>query len=297
MISLVGGHLLSLSFESVALGVHTLTLRHCLRPSRWERSGSPKRKNWTILLVALILYALGVVDVVLNIYYNLDAFVFHSGSGGAEAVFTDISNPVNCMRTTCLMMATLVADGMLVYRCWVIFGQVYYMATLLPGASLVAAPELQVFISAFGALNITLNMGTTVLIVCYIWFVHQQSAQLLQRETSGMIGLKAIMRIFVESALVYTTVVVIAYIADLTGCNIVYAMGDIELEMAGISFDLLIIRCREIACRNAAVDEDILTTLRIQSPKDTTSDHNTGIPVEEAASTVNLSTPSTSMQV
>ncbi|KAL6300773.1 hypothetical protein BKA93DRAFT_703740, partial [Sparassis latifolia] len=241
--------LLSLSFESVALGVRTLTLRHCLRPSRWERSGSPKRKNWTILLVALILYALGVVDVVLNIYYNLDAFVFHSGSGGAEAVFTDISNPVNCMR---------------VYRCWVIckarqplpvlpivlwigvfvcaVGQVYYMATLLPGASLVAAPELQVFISAFGALNITLNMGTTVLIVCYIWFVHQQSAQLLQRETSGMIGLKAIMRIFVESALVYMTVVVIAYIADLTGCNIVYAMGDIELEMAGISFDLLIIR-------------------------------------------------------
>jgi len=46
----------------------------------------------------------------------------------------------------------------------------------------------------------------------------------------------------VESALLYTTTVVFCVVLDLARTNMYYGITDISLEVAGISFDMIIIR-------------------------------------------------------
>jgi len=47
------------------------------------------------MVVAIILFVVGTVDVCFNFYHNLIAFIFFTGPGGANGAFEDLSDWIN----------------------------------------------------------------------------------------------------------------------------------------------------------------------------------------------------------
>ncbi|OSX68007.1 hypothetical protein POSPLADRAFT_1100493, partial [Postia placenta MAD-698-R-SB12] len=242
--------LISLFMQSTVYGVHVVTFLMCmwalLRPSN---SGRPV--NWPWLSVAVILFAIGTADVSFNLYHNLIAFIYYTGLGGAQAQFEDLSSWVNVMR---------------VYRCWIIYdrrwyvallpallwlastvcagAEAYYTATLEDMSTIPDTNMLEPLIAAYCTLTLATNLLCTGLIAYRIWRVDRQSSRFFSQTSRGSVrvSLRDVNRIMIESALLYTSAIAVTFIVELAGSNAEYNVSDVGLELAGIAFDLIIIR-------------------------------------------------------
>ncbi|KAJ7152895.1 hypothetical protein C8R46DRAFT_1120710 [Mycena filopes] len=214
--------------------------------------------------------------------HNIQAFILYRGAGGAADVFSDISNWVNVVKTVNVVMQTTLGDGMLIYRCWVVYERSWRIVAFpillwiggavctvmnivleirLHSNALVTSTSLRPVIISFWVLTIVLNILTTGMLVYRIWQVDRKSSQFAYRTTSSSSGhgttrpsrLKQAMRIIIESGLLYTTVALITFITYITNSNSAYATSDVEVQVVGIAFNLIIIR----AGIRAAEEEEV----------------------------------------
>ncbi|KAH9913021.1 uncharacterized protein B0H18DRAFT_218602 [Fomitopsis serialis] len=74
--------------------------------------------------------------------------------------------------------------------------------------------------------------------------VHKRTSSFFTRSWRGpsRLSFADVTLIIIESALLYTTTVIICVVLDLANSNAYYGATDVSLEVAGISFDLIIIR-------------------------------------------------------
>lgn len=257
--------LISLFMQSTVYGVHVVTFLMCmwalLRPLN---SGRPV--NWPWLSVAVILFAIGTADVSFNLYHNLIAFIYYTGLGGAQAQFEDLSSWVNVMRTVWILLQATVSDAALVYRCWIIYdrrwyvallpallwlastvcagAEAYYTATLEDMSTIPDTNMLEPLIAAYCTLTLATNLLCTGLIAYRIWRVDRQSSRFFSQTSRGSVrvSLRDVNRIMIESALLYTSAIAVTFIVEVAGSNAEYNVSDVGLELAGIAFDLIIIR-------------------------------------------------------
>ncbi|OSX62655.1 hypothetical protein POSPLADRAFT_1039690 [Postia placenta MAD-698-R-SB12] len=259
--------IVSLFMESVGFGLHIATFIVCLRTLLGNSRGVRKPINWPLLCIAISLFIVGAYDVALSLYHIIVAFVLYQGPGGAAASLDHISNWVNVFKSSNNFAQTLIADAALIYRCWVIYGhrwaiiilpsivwvadtivsavEVYYTATLRADSTLPEAQRANAFAQAYISLTFVQNVMTTGLIIYRIWTVHKQSSRYFSQSYStngaGM-GLSRINRILIESAMLYTIVVFITLVVDFDNNNSVYGVSSFLVEIAGVQFDLIIIR-------------------------------------------------------
>jgi len=112
--------------ECICYGVFLVTLGSCLsallidHDSRW---GWKRHVNWPMLLVALMLFAIGTLNVAVGLRYNLEAFVYHSGPEETIKVFDDISYWPNVIKELDYTLQTIIGDGLLIYRCFMVYGR------------------------------------------------------------------------------------------------------------------------------------------------------------------------------
>lgn len=268
-IPIAEGQLIALFMQSIAYGVHLVTFVICVstlldRPNGRLHLMSSAYGPW--LLIAIALFVVGTIDVSFTFYHSLVAFIFYTGQGGAARVFDDISNWVNVMKSVCYFLGGLISDAALMYRCWAVWNRgwsvlvlpifmwmatladvgvyLFLICTLHESTTIPTAGKLRVTLLCYLSITMTFNLITTGLIVWRIWRVKKRSSQFFQRSWrgSGRLDLSAINTIFVESALLYTTSVVITLITSVLGNNLSYGFSDISLEMSGICFDMIIIR-------------------------------------------------------
>ncbi|KAJ7709453.1 hypothetical protein B0H17DRAFT_915723 [Mycena rosella] len=249
--------------ESVFWGFYLITLVLCLRTLLFKR---PTKYIWAMLAVTLWMGTFATVDVATGLLHNIQAFVLYQGQGGAAQEFSKISDWVNIIRTVDTHMQTLLGDGILIYRCWVVYakswpvvafsillwcgaaactGMVLHIENTLRSNALITSGSLQPLVTSFWVLTITLNLLTTSLLVFKIWKVDRRSAHFMHQSASAQYQpsrLRKVMRIIIESGLMYTVAAFITVMAYITNSNSTYPTSDVVIQMVGIAFNLIIIR-------------------------------------------------------
>ncbi|KAJ3711430.1 hypothetical protein DFJ43DRAFT_1107817 [Lentinula guzmanii] len=250
-----------------------------------------------MLVVALLLCLFATLDVAFGLHHNLDAFSYYHGPGGATEELNDISYWVNVMKTADYVAQTFIGDGMLVYRCYIVYeknwkiiipsilfwlgGSVcgailtYTFATLRSPA-LIDTSKAVPYVDTMIALSLTMNTLTTALIVGKIWSVDRQNATLMSNTTMNATHtskLHRVMRIIIESAALYTISTLIFVITYVAGSNAIYVTCDNQklhlqvVQIIGISFNLIIIRVDAGKSYNGRKAESISSLLFQHQPR------------------------------
>jgi len=242
--------------------------------------------SWCWLSVAVALFTLGSIDVSLNLYRNMTAFALNTSQAGAMATFDDMSSWAEDLRSICFISGGIISDAALMYRCWVISGRqrillvlpsflffaacacasvsFYCTSTLDVLSTIPAERMLRSFLTAYLATTLANNLICTGLIVYHIWRVNRHSSEFFTRglKGSGRLDFIALNRIFIESALVYTGSVSMTCVAAVLESNVFYAFSGVSLALAGVSFDLIIIRIS----RGVATEQTQDFTATFRSP-------------------------------
>ncbi|PCH39074.1 hypothetical protein WOLCODRAFT_110525 [Wolfiporia cocos MD-104 SS10] len=244
--------LVALFIQSVTYGIHVATFFTCILALLQKLKANNRTFAWPWLIVAVVLYIIGTIDVIFNFYRNLTAFILYTGPGGSSVPFGNISNwlPVMRMYRTWIIYGRkwpIVAPSMVLWSGAISCAIVYtvYISTLDSTTSIPAASKLKPWLSAYCTITLAVNLLSTTLIVWKIGSISRQSAQFFSynsRTQNGRLDLGTDNRVIVESALLYTASIAITLITELAGSNALYDVSDMSLELAGISFDLIIIR-------------------------------------------------------
>ncbi|KAG6864814.1 hypothetical protein C0991_007000 [Blastosporella zonata] len=213
--------------------------------------------NFKMFVPAIFMFMLATVDVALGLQHNIEGFVLFQG--GPIDVFANASDWVNLVKMADYVAQTFIGDGILLYRCWIVYDKswliilfplmiwlggtacgivtVYVEATLREDPRYLNAPNLSPFITSMLALTLAMNLITTSLIIFRIWSIQRavkfQTAPLVIKRRP----LDKIMRILIESGFIYTVTIVI-----LVGLYIACNNGQFGVSNSGITFNLIITR-------------------------------------------------------
>ncbi|KAF5376589.1 hypothetical protein D9757_009595 [Collybiopsis confluens] len=274
------GLFLSSVFWGIYLVTFFPCMRHLLWDAQGNFR-SVKSINWTMLIFALLLAFFATFDVALSLMHAIEAFILYTGPGGSEERYTRLTDWVNIMKTVNVFVGKQISDGILVYRCWIVTNKSYFLL-ILPVMLWLGDLAMTIFITFLEAtagnthelltggestitavitsawsMSIANNIMTTAMIVWFIRRVDKHNAMYVVQTSNHnhTIGsenhkrfkrkttkLQNVIRIVVESGLMYTVTAVIAFITFVTGNNSFYATTDVELQVLAIAYNLIIIR-------------------------------------------------------
>ncbi|KAK0498929.1 hypothetical protein EDD18DRAFT_1350361 [Armillaria luteobubalina] len=240
--------IVALFLESAAWGIFLVTFGLCLRSLLFNNSGlkpfseinRPMLARWTSV-----------------------------GPKHISEQFTDIGSPIEVVKFSSVNLQTLVADGILTYRCWIVYGKSWiiaatpvllwigvlgttitniYLLSTIHSEALTVATKLRPIVTSFWVLSIALNVITTSLIVLRIFSVDRKmvfqpiSGLSISRRERRINALQRTMRIIIESGAIYTGIAIITFATYVSGSVGVYITSALEVQTAGIAFNLVIIR-------------------------------------------------------
>ncbi|KDR70445.1 hypothetical protein GALMADRAFT_76235 [Galerina marginata CBS 339.88] len=252
-------HLIELFVESIMYGVHAVSAGYCIRTllctrNRWKTA---HEISWAMFAVATTLLVNATFNVILQFHHTLKAFVFSTGPGGPLQSFLDISDWENIAK---------------IYRCWVIcdrswlvialpiflwigtFGAavwVTFLEATLHSQVLLSGRQLKPAGTTFWALTTSLNIITTSLLVWRIWRVDRANMGVrVDHDFAGNrspSALQRVIRIIVESGLMYTATACVIFVTDAVGSNALYPASGVEIQVTGVAFNLIIIRAARLS--------------------------------------------------
>ncbi|KAM5540140.1 hypothetical protein V8D89_006280 [Ganoderma adspersum] len=264
--------LVALFLESIFYGIYLVSFGMCMY-LMLVNPRSRQGKRIVFLLVALLLFVFATLDVSIQLRHVLHAFIWYSGPGGAIGEFSDLSYWLNAMKSVTYNAQTSIADGMLIYRCYIVYngrwiivaplcvlwvagtvveGFNCYVEFTLHESALLNTARLAPFITSTVSITLALNIIATSLIVYKIWSIERRS-RIAFASTGGnnTTPLRRAMHIIIESGLMYTASVVIVFIVFLASNNAQYAVSDCVVQIIGIAFNLIIIRIDQGATAEA----------------------------------------------
>lgn len=269
--------MVGLFMECVAYGMFLVTFGLCIKALLCRRDQlvlKPLRDvHWGMFVVAILMFIFATFDVAFGLRHNLDAFIFYKGPGGPTEEFQDIGYWVNIMKTVDFVAQTSIGDAILIYRCWMVYSKrlliillpvAVWVMTLVAGAMMIYVesttsqnallddPRITPWLDTITACTLALNVLVTSLIVWRIWRVKSKSAA----ATVNPHRLSRVMRIILDSGLLYTVCVIIFFGTTLAGSNSQYGVSDVVVQVIGITFNLIIIRVNN----GTAADAEQFTT-------------------------------------
>ncbi|KAJ7599495.1 hypothetical protein C8J56DRAFT_916817 [Mycena floridula] len=242
--------LVGLCLESIFYGIYLVSFFPCIKALIWDNSFKRRRTvNWIMFVVAWLMFIFATMDVGFGLFRCFQGFVLYQGPGGPLTVFQDIANYVSVMK---------------IYRCWIVYGK-SYLVVLLPlllwmtniscGMVLIwiqatirtqtsiLAGRFGPFLTAFASVTIVQAVITTSLIVWRIWKVDRENAKFRAPSWhSSPTKLQKVMRIVIESGLMYTTFAIISFVTYVANSNSFDVTTDMQIPIIGIAFNLIIIR-------------------------------------------------------
>ncbi|GLB41444.1 hypothetical protein LshimejAT787_1000440 [Lyophyllum shimeji] len=281
--------------ESVILGLYLVTFGYTTQAifttgSRWKRIGE---LNHPMAIVASLMFFNVTMASATSFLIIWRAFV-DTPPGGAEVSFKEISYWGVVLKSATLLFQTTIGDAMLIYRCWVVYGRSYLVVTLstmlwIGGTVcsiiiiyyestfkehvLVSAGKLHPYGVAFWASTVSLNIITTALLVWPIWKVARNHDEFAYRD-SGVAQrpntMKHVMHVIIESGLLYTVTAFMTFVTYTANSNSLYVVSSAEVGVAGIAFNLIIIRTSNAtrAKYGSTAERGSTLPLHIISPQD-----------------------------
>ncbi|RPD56570.1 hypothetical protein L227DRAFT_508327, partial [Lentinus tigrinus ALCF2SS1-6] len=226
-------------------GIDLITVAYGLRVLLWTRDWHFKgrtRISWIMVGTTIAMFTIATLEMALGLLHNLQAFIYYTGPGGAIAEFDDISSWVNVVHTANYIAQTFIGDGIMVYRCYVVYERnwklkipslpacgwvvVYIGATLHISATLNES-RLVPYITTVLSLTLAMTTMTTGLIVYRIMRISNGVASHDITRVGGNLRLTRVVRILVESGLIYTASVVVFFGTFLASNNAQYPVADV----------------------------------------------------------------------
>ncbi|TFK32631.1 hypothetical protein BDQ12DRAFT_616759, partial [Crucibulum laeve] len=276
-------------------GIYLVTFFSCLQVLLFEngRLKGLTATNKTLLVAALLMFVFGTLDVALGLRHNLDAFVYTTGT--PEEEFAHISYWVNVMKIVNYDAQTFIGDGILLYRCFIIYNRawliiilpalmwigtavcsvlaVYIEATL--GTGVLTESQLKPFITGTLSLTLAMNIITTDegdihsgLIIHRILLIQSNTVGRLTR-TSGISPPSRVVKVLIECGAIYTVSVLILFGCYLSSNNAQLGVSDSIVQIIGITFNLIILNVG----RGTATTSQPVTTNTFISSDQWSSEH------------------------
>ncbi|EMD32205.1 hypothetical protein CERSUDRAFT_118836 [Gelatoporia subvermispora B] len=252
-LSLGEAQVLSLFLTSIFLGIHLVTFALVLWTQFVRYPSRGRNINWLLVAVSVVLGTVGILDGSLGAVTNAQVW-----TSGNQSLFTKDTWP-NGVRIVDQVIPPIVGDAMLTYRCWMVYERSWKVVVApaciwiagvsisvfivaksiaIKSASGVNDPSLTVYYGVALTLTVVLNFIATSSIVLRIWRMNKNIRQYVGRHDK----LIYIIRIVIESGLLYTTAALITLLTAVTNNNADYIVGDCLVQITGIAFNLMIVR-------------------------------------------------------
>ncbi|KAG0699931.1 hypothetical protein DFH29DRAFT_934702 [Suillus ampliporus] len=243
--------LLSLFLETLLYGVF-LNLYLLMLLILLNKTGTQRQ---LLITVATLLLCFATAHLLIDFVRALEAFIFEVHTIGADGYYLILASPLQLAKTTVYVTQTILADGVIVWRCYIlnrrrlsiaIPGCIVLLANGALGCSVIwilSQTPLASPISATGAWCITAFYILTMLlsVTCtglIAWRIYHT-----RRVMPGGFGsLLPVFIVIVESGALYSTSVLASLIAFLAGSNGKYPAVDVIPSVMGISFCLIILQ-------------------------------------------------------
>lgn len=214
--------------------------------------------NRPMLVVSCVMFVLATVHVGSDLKRVMIAYLEQSD---AVKYFSEVNTAIYSLKSTAYCMQTLVGDGFMWYRLYLIWGGdkricfpilICFIASIGVGIGALqafarASPEAPVFITelqdwivSFFSLTLFTNFSCTILIAARILYVHRRMSAALANTSTKSVFPAAM--IIIESGSIYSACLIILLSLYLSGSFAQYIMLDAVTQMIGIVFSLIIVR-------------------------------------------------------
>ncbi|KLO12060.1 hypothetical protein SCHPADRAFT_441469 [Schizopora paradoxa] len=227
----------------VAVSVYLMISKRHIRPLRYP-----------IVIVAVTMLVFGLVHLATDMQRILNAFIRHRDD--PVAYLNSVSDPLYVLKSAFYVMQTLLGDGFVIYRLYIIWGcnkwMVVFPLTCLLGSCVIGihivvqmatlSPttpvfELKNWISSFFSLTLFTNFICTALIAFKIWWIGRSAGQWLKNERAS-----SALIMVVESGAIYSASLITLLATYLSGSWSQYILLDGVVQIIGVVFTLIIAR-------------------------------------------------------
>ncbi|EMD32211.1 hypothetical protein CERSUDRAFT_118842 [Gelatoporia subvermispora B] len=228
--------LLAQFFSDTFLGIHLVTLGMSLHSQLYGNPATDRKVHTLLLVVTLAMGVIGMFNASLGVALNILAW--HKQSNN---VYIDAPWPYKLINVN-IVVQSLIGDATWIYRCWIVYERRWRaisVSILLWIAGLVVSilvvikagpehrdnginnPSLTPYIGSALVLTVVLNVVTTSLIVFRIWNVSRG----VRTHMAAQQKLTYVIRIVVESGLLYTLSAIFVLITSILKSNVDYIAG------------------------------------------------------------------------
>ncbi|KAG1757413.1 hypothetical protein EDB19DRAFT_36257 [Suillus lakei] len=231
--------------------------------------------NRPIAMVATLMFVLSTAHMVVVIIRTEDGLVKYRDTfpGGPTAFFADVSQVTFVVKSTIYTLQTLLGDGVVIYRCYVVWRSVriiilpcmMWCGTAMLGvcwlynysqagsnSGSVFTEETGRWVTVFLVFTLVTNFFTTGLLAYRIWMIERSVSAI--RSTKGRMP---ILWVLVDAALLYSATLCSLLICVARSNNGLFVIGDMLVMIISITFYMVFIRIT--ISKNT---QDYLSTMR-----------------------------------
>lgn len=267
---------LSIFVETLIHGIYTSFFFAALPIVFKTGTERPSRKvssNWIFPVSTVLMYLISSFHVGLSLYRFLRAYVVPPSTGWLY--FWDFTKWDTLVNSVVVCIMTWIGDALVIYRCWCVWNNNFPLV-ILPILLLVGSIAVNIYtliwfihpldfsrkseimaLNAIYPLSLVQNVMTTGLIALKIWNQHRQSSASGVIDRSSRLSLVRIVRIIIESAMVYTVQLFILIVLTLRINTFQFIVQAAIVPSIGIVFVLIALRVHHAKQQNAEVGSSL----------------------------------------
>ncbi|KAJ7157758.1 hypothetical protein C8R46DRAFT_1112670 [Mycena filopes] len=218
----------------------------------FQRRGG--KVNTPMIIVACIMWFFSTTRMIIDISRTVEAFTNHISTPTApEEFLSNFSGSVSLLNNAVYGLQTLLGDGVVLYRCYVVwgrfdviilpfmawlasFGMVCWILTSLSRGTAVPVEANEIVI--LYATTLAANLSGTLLLAFRIWKADQNARKL----NSSHGTLRPILVVILESGALYTITLIMAMITILHFLAMEYVVNAVIPSIISITFSMVFIR-------------------------------------------------------
>jgi len=241
------------------------------------------KSNLNMVWVAVALMVSSTAHMIINVIRADDGLIrYRNTPGGLAPYFADIFQNTFMIKNAIYIFQTLLADGVVVYRCYVVWNSIWIVIVpLILWCSIAVTGILPFYCISRGLDNaskglicqqswsagvsflstLTANFVSAGLLAYRIWTIERNFVTI---QPLRQISVIPFLRVFVDAALLYSATLFTALICYVTSNNGEYVMLDMVVPIISISFYMVLIR--------TALRQEAALRLRYTGDSDTVVD-------------------------
>ncbi|KAJ3012592.1 hypothetical protein NUW54_g1821 [Trametes sanguinea] len=249
--------LVSIFVQSILYGIY-VTLFFTTTDALLQRREGNGPLRHDMVYISLLMFTIATMHVATNFSRIILAFVVHADSpGGPAAFFNELSSFTQMFGSTLYVLQTLLGDGMVLYRCYLVWerkwiviaipcllllgstvtgiGILYSFDKVVPQASIFVV-QLNHWITAFFSMTFVTNFICTALVACRVWAMNRSTLSFKHHK------LRPVMVLIVESGACYSATLLALLILYNVNSWFQYVVLDAVSAIVGIVFSLIMRR-------------------------------------------------------